>query len=72
MNNIGLSRKQIRAIMQKHLDKNADLVIGIDDPELVQLIEVLCEGIAVAIEQNNQEITSNLNDQGRNIGLQFR
>lgn len=56
MNNLGLSKSEIRKIIQKNLDQNADLVIGIDDPELVQLIDVLCDGIAFAIDKNNYAI----------------
>ncbi len=56
LNSVGLDKRVIRAVLQTHLDRNADLIIGIDDPEMVQLIEVLCDGIAEAIVANNEKI----------------
>lgn len=69
MNNLGLSQKQIKTLIQGYLDKNADLIIGIDDPELVQLISVLCDGVAFAIEKNNQTIREQMRRGERDLGI---
>lgn len=53
LNSVGIDKQGIIKIVNTHLNKNADLLIGIDDPELNQLITVLVEGFASAIEQNN-------------------
>jgi hypothetical protein len=69
LNNLGLSQKQVKALIQGYLDKNADLIIGIDDPELVQLIDVLCQGVAFAVEKNNQNIQEQLKRAEQNSGF---
>lgn len=68
--NVGLSKSAIRQVLQKHIDQNSDLLIGVDDPEMVQLIEVLCDGIAEAIAANNDKIAQdNRNSLIRYSGL---
>jgi hypothetical protein len=68
---VGLSKDAIRQVIQKHLDQNADLLIGSDDPEMVQLIEVLCDGITEAISANNKQITDNLKRGGMGLGMRL-
>lgn len=58
-----------KAIIKKHLDENADLLIGLDDPELSQLIDVLVDGIAQAIAASKEELDSGLEGLKRNIGI---
>lgn len=58
-----------KAIIKKHLDENADLLIGLDDPELSQLIDVLVDGIAQAIAASKEELESGLEGLERNIGI---
>ena len=47
-----------KTIIKKHLDENADLLIGLDDPELAQLIDVLVDGVAYAIAASKDELAS--------------
>jgi len=72
LNDIGLSKAEIRREIQKHLDENADLVIGIDDPEMVQLIEVLCDGFSEAISANNKKIADDLKRNDRDMAMRLR
>jgi len=71
LTDLGLSRKDVRKIIQSHMDKNADLIIGIDDPEMIQLIDVLCDAIAIAIEQNNIKIKRDQDDAARDAGFRL-
>jgi len=59
---VGLSEKEVSKIIRKHLNQNADLLIGIDDPEMTQLLDVLVEGVSKAIQENNEEIEEQLED----------
>lgn len=59
---IGLNKEQIRKIIQRHLNENADLLIGIDDPEMNQLIDVLIKAFVESIAQNNSKISHQLRD----------
>ena len=65
MSNIYKSSKDI---IERHLDENADLLIGLDDPELGQLIKVLTEGVATAIEHAVDELQSEINNINRSLG----
>jgi hypothetical protein len=56
MNNLGLSKKEVEEIIDEELEKNADLLIGVDDPEVLEMIQVLKSAFAKAIEKNNQKI----------------
>lgn len=58
-----------KMIIRKHLDENADLLIGLDDPELSQLIDVLIEGIAQAIAASKEELESSVEGIKKNIGI---
>jgi len=59
-NNIGLTEKQIENLIDRELDSNADLLIGIDDPEVQEMMSVLKKAIAVAISENNKQIQSDI------------
>ena len=72
MNNLGLDYKEIKNIIKGHLDKNADLIIGLDDPELTQLVDVICEGVAIAIEANNEHVGSQIESANRELGFRLR
>lgn len=56
----GLSAEKIEEVIDKVLEKNADLLIGIDDPEMQEMISVLKHAIAIAIEENNEKIQKDL------------
>lgn len=58
-----------KGIIKKHLDENADLLIGLDDPELTQLIDVLVDGISQAIAYSKNEIESDVGSLKRSIGM---
>lgn len=56
-------------IIEKHLNENADLLIGLDDPELNQLIKVLTEGVAAAIENAVDELQADVSNINKSLGL---
>jgi hypothetical protein len=62
---MGLDKEQISKIINKELDKNADLLIGIDDPELNQLINVLTEAFSLAIAENNSRLEGDIQEMFR-------
>lgn len=57
---IGLSKDEIKSLIEKDLSKNADLLMGVDDPEVNLLIEVLVESTANVIAANNKKIYEEL------------
>ena len=59
-NNFGLSKKDIEEIIEKELEKNADILIGIDDPEMIEMIDVLKKAFSKAIEINNEELEESI------------
>jgi len=61
-NNFGLSKKDIEEIIEKELEKNADILIGIDDPEMIEMIDVLKKAFSKAIEMNNEDIEKSVED----------
>lgn len=56
-------------IIEKHLNENADLLIGLDDPELNQLIKVLTEGVAAAIEVAVDELHADVSKINKSLGI---
>ena len=56
-------------IIEKHLNENADLLIGLDDPELNQLIKVLTEGVAAALESAIDKLQADISNINKSIGL---
>lgn len=58
-----------KEIIEKHLDENADLLIGLDDPELNQLIKVLTEGVAAAIESAVDELKTDVSRINKSLGI---
>ncbi len=57
-----------KEIIEKHLDENADLLIGLDDPELNQLIKVLTEGVAAAIEAAVDGLEADVSEISKYLG----
>lgn len=57
---VGLPYNEIRNIISDELDRNADLLIGIDDPEVQEMINVLADAFTKAIEKNNEAISDDL------------
>jgi hypothetical protein len=58
--NFGLTVEDVEAIIDRELDANADVLIGIDDPEVLEMIQVLKKAVAVAISENNRQLESEL------------
>lgn len=58
--NLGLSKTDIESIIEKQLEQNADILIGIDDPEVQELINVIKQAVAIAIEKNNESLKSGI------------
>lgn len=56
----GLSYEQIKEFIDDELDKNADILIGIDDPEMQEMVNILVEVFCKAIEKNNEQISEDL------------
>lgn len=56
----GLREDQIERIIKTSLDKNPDLKYYIDDEYVLELIDLLIEGVSKAIEENNQKLISDL------------
>ena len=52
----GLSENEIEEVINKEFEKNADLLIGIDDPEVLEMMDVLKKSIAKAISINNEKV----------------
>ncbi len=59
---LGLRPKEIEEIIENKFNKNADLLIGINDPEVAEIIEVLKQVIIEVVEENNREIESEFYD----------
>ncbi len=58
---IGLRRQDVKLIMERYLEKNADILIGVDDPEVNQLIDVLVDAFSEVIEANNRKCFNDIN-----------
>ena len=52
----GLRKEEVENIIKYNLDKNPDLKYYIDNDYIYELINLLIEGVGVAIEKNNQKI----------------
>lgn len=61
-NQIGLSSQAIEAIIDNELNANADLLIGIDDPEVLEMVQVLKKAVAKAIHENNRKVDQKLDE----------
>lgn len=59
----GLNREAVRKIIDGHLQKNADILIGVDDPDVNQLVDVVVEAFADVIEKNNEELRDDIESQ---------
>ena len=59
-NGLGLSKKDIKKIIDKHFKENADVLIGVDDPEVNQLIDILIDSFVEIIETNNKQLSEDI------------
>jgi len=62
----GLKKKDVERIVKKHFKKNADILLGIDDPEVNQLIEILVVALAESIEKNNDKLSNDIKEYIKN------
>jgi len=59
-NNFGLSKKEMETIIDNEIESNADIVIGIDDPEMIEMIDILKKAFSKALEANNEALESSV------------
>ncbi len=70
----GLPKQEIAQIISDELEKNADILVGIDDPEVNEMIKILIVGISKAIVENNsllESATKNYMSEHSRRGRQF-
>lgn len=54
--NLGLRKEQIKLILLDKLEEEPDLKYYMDNDYVMRLIELLVEGVAKAIDENNKTI----------------
>lgn len=59
---LGIDREEMDKIVEKVFNENADILIGIDDPEVNQLKFVIVDAVLKVIEKNNKEIIDNFGE----------
>lgn len=58
--NKGLDKRNIEERLKEKLYSNPDFKYYIDSEYMIKLIDLLIEGIAEVIEENNKELVDNL------------
>lgn len=56
MLDIFLRKEHIRESIQHHMDANPDVKYYLDDDSVLELVNALADGIAAAMEANNQRL----------------
>ena len=56
----GLSKEQVERIIISSIEIKPDLKYYIEDEYILELIELLIEGISQSIEENNERLISDL------------
>ena len=56
----GLSKAEIKAIIQRQLDINPDLKYYIDNPYFDEFIALLIDGICMAIHENSERVIKDI------------
>ena len=56
----GLDKKEIKNTIERYFKENADILMGIDDPEVNQLIDILVDAFIETIDKNNKEFSNNI------------
>ena len=59
----GLSKHQVRRLIVESLNKNPDLKYYINNDYFEEMIELLIDGICVAIEENNNKVIRDIEHQ---------
>ncbi len=58
--NLGLRKSQIETIVRRKLEKEPDLKYYVDNDYVMRLVDLLVEGVAEAIDRNNDELDRQL------------
>lgn len=58
--NLGLRKSQIETIIRRKLEKEPDLKYYMDNDYVMRLVDLLVEGVAEAIDRNNDELDRQL------------
>lgn len=58
--NLGLRKSQIETIVRGKLEKEPDLKYYVDNDYVMRLVDLLVEGVAEAIDRNNDELDRQL------------
>lgn len=58
--NLGLRKSQIETIIRRKLEKEPDLKYYVDNDYVMRLVDLLVEGVAEAIDRNNEELYRDL------------
>lgn len=58
--NLGLRKSQIETIVRRKLEKEPDLKYYVDNDYVMRLVDLLVEGVAEAIDMNNDELDRQL------------
>lgn len=57
----GLRRDEVKRIIKQRLNNNPDIFYYIEIDYIEELVELLSEGVADAIEENNRRLFDNMN-----------
>ena len=60
MNKYGLRQEQLKSIILETMNSNPDLKYYVDDDYVLQLMDLMVEGIARAIEENTERVIDNI------------
>lgn len=63
MTRYGLNKHQARRLIEESLHKNPDLKYYINNDYFEEMIELLIDGICVAIEENNNKVIRDIEHQ---------
>lgn len=55
---VGLSEEKVREILVRHINRDPELLTGLDNPRLERLVEVLVAAIADVFARNNEVVES--------------
>ena len=58
--NLRLRKSQIETIIRRKLEKEPDLKYYVDNDYVMRLVDLLVEGVAEAIDRNNDELDRQL------------
>lgn len=61
-NNWGLTKEEVEKIVNQRLEENADLTIGVDDPEINELVKILVDSFSKVISKNNDRLKEEITD----------